>query len=227
MGLLFDSRVLAVLALLAIAAIGFIVSLKERNVLKKKLGFAESFLNQLNEYATSGLQNETTYEWMIKNSEKMQDDLGEIGIYANYKPPGANYLLSNVPIILNLLPQLHTFANDEWLRGRPVTNDVYTAVRDTVLRHVGSLEHTIENVTHVLSNPISQFRKGIETILLVPFDILEGLGIFSSSTNRKAHQSVITKLLAGLVALVTFMSGLITVITGWKGFIEGVLSLWR
>ena len=75
-------------------------------------------------------------------------------------------------------------------------------------------------------NPIAQFRKGVETILLVPLDILETLGVFSSSTNQRAHQSVITKLVAGLVALVGFMSGLVTIITGWKGFIDGVLNLW-
>ena len=102
MELLFDSRVVAGLAMLATTAIGFFITLKERVDLKKKLGFAEDFLKQLTEYATSGLHDEGAYEWMIRNSEKMQDDLGAIGVYARYKPPGANYMLHNVPVILNL-----------------------------------------------------------------------------------------------------------------------------
>ena len=105
MELLFDSRVVAGLAMLATTAIGFFIALKERVDLKKKLGFAKDFLKQLTEYATSELQDEGAYEWMIRNSEKMQDDLGAIGV-ASYKLPGANYMLHNVPIILNLLPQL-------------------------------------------------------------------------------------------------------------------------
>ena len=96
-----------------------------------------------------------------------------------------------------------------------------------MLRHVGSLEHSIKSIIRSMYNPIIQFRKGVETFLLVPLDILEGLGIFSTSTNQKAHQSAITKIVTGLVALVGFMSGLVTVITGWKGFIDGILTLWN
>lgn len=223
---LLDSRLLAALLMAATIVTGYVSALVERSALKNKLQFTNQFMGKLVEYAKSGLYDEEAYEWMIRKSEKMQDDLGRIGVFASYKPAGANYVIYNVPVILNMLPQLHTYANDEWLRDRPVTEDVYNSVRDAVLRHIGTLENSIDQLNKSLLNPIKNFRRGVGTIVMIPLDLLEGLGIFSSATNQRAHQSIITRVVAGAVALVGFMSGVVTIFAGWQGFVDGVAKLW-
>lgn len=213
-----DSRIIAGGIIVAISLIGLYRVLSHRSDITKQLGFAEEYLSQLGKYAESGGKDETAYEWMTRHSNKMQNDLGHQGIFASYKPPGANYLLKNVPIILNLLPQLHTLANDEWLGGRPVTADVYTTIGDALLRHIGTQEALINQLGRAIRNPLTLFRHGIEAILLMPFYLLQSFGLLSDSTGQRVHGSKLAKIFSGIVALISFLSGLITIFMGWEVF---------
>lgn len=150
-----DSRIIATGTIVSISLIGLYRVISHRSDITKQLRFAEQFLGQLSKYGESGGKDELVYEWLTRNSNKMQNVLGHQGIFASYKPAGANYLLRNVPIILNLLPQLHTFANDEWLSGRPVTADVYTTIRDALIRHIGTQEEMIKQLGSAIRNPLS------------------------------------------------------------------------
>ena len=132
-----DSRIIAAGTIVSISLIGLYRVIFHRSNVTKQLRFAEQFLGQLSKYGESGGKDELAYEWLTRNSNKMQNDLGHQGIFTSYKPLGANYLLRNVPIILNLLPQLHTLANDEWLSGR----SLLTSIQQSEMLLLGTSAH--------------------------------------------------------------------------------------
>jgi hypothetical protein len=59
----------------------------------------------------------------------------------------------------------------------------------------------------------------------VPAYLLSWLGIISESCVRKLISSVFFKAVSGLIALVGFVSAIVTIVIGWEEFAKKLASL--
>jgi len=114
-----------------------------------------------------------------------------------------------------MLPQLHNYFSDEWLRGRPIAYETYSMIRDAILRYIGTIEERLDLLNQEMRNPFSQLRLGVEILVMAPLDLLSSVGILSTSRNAKIHKSTWTRLFTGFVSIITLASGIVTILVGW------------
>lgn len=145
------------------------------------------------------------YVWLTMNVSKIQNYVGSFGVTA-YKPAFQNYMIKDYPIILNTIPKFR--------EGQVKSLDV-GSVDDCLLRYIGYLEDYQKGTQRNLRNPIIWFREGVKEILSMPIFILNWFGIISSRTLNSVKDSLIYKVISGFIALVTLVSGIVTIIVGY------------
>ena len=202
--------------LLSLVLLGYLRTLRSLRNANEQRSFAETYLTDLTEYCESKGADDHIYEGLTRRANRMQNSLGEQGILSHFKPGGANQMFTNLPVIINLLPLLHSYFADSWLKDRPVAFQTYSAIREAILRYVGSLDDLIDLMTDELKNPFKQLQKGIRIVILTPIDVLTSFGILSSEKHDRVHQSRWIRLISGVVSLITLLSALVTIAAGWS-----------
>jgi len=196
--------------------IGFIEVYKRHSRVIKKIEFASEYRNKFVEFGNkyfknyerwnrSGNLDSELYVWLTMNVSKIQNYVGSFGVMS-YKPAFQNYMINNYQIIINTIPKF---------REGQVENFDVGAVDDCLLRYIGHLEEYSKETLRNLKNPVIWFREGFKEIISIPIFILNWFGIFSSRTVNSIMDSIIYKILTGIIALVTFVSGLVTIILGY------------
>jgi len=89
------------------------------------------------------------------------------------------------------------------------------------------LEENQKSIQRELRNPIIWFREGIRQILSVPVFFLNWFGIISSRTLNSVKDSLIFKVVSGLIAFVTLVSGVVTIIVGYEDTLKFILKIFR
>lgn len=210
-----DSRLIAFLLLFIVVLIGYMATLRRVRKEKAARDFAEEFILDLSDYLESEGADEDTYVSLTRRSNRMQNALGSQGVLAQYKPQNANYMTTNVPVVVNFLPLLHQYYGDEWLRGTLIAYETFSAIRDAILRYIGTVEERLSLLCQEMRNPFSQLRLGIEMLVMAPFDLLSSFGVLSASRNTKIHSSTWTRLFTGLISIITLASSIVTILVGW------------
>ncbi|WP_103919307.1 hypothetical protein, partial [Candidatus Venteria ishoeyi] len=206
--------------------VGFFIVFKRHSRIIKKIDFAGEYRNKFIEFANKYFNNSDQsgssskfdnelYVWLTMNVSKIQSYVGDFGIMA-YKPAYQNYMINNYQIIINTIPKF---------RDGQIQNFDVTSVDDCLLRYIGYLENYSKETLSNLKNPIIWFREGIREIISIPILILNWFGIFSSRTVNSIMDSFIYKILTGIIALVTLISGLVTIVLGYDKTIEFLNSL--
>ena len=96
---------------------------------------------------------------------------------------------------------------------------------DCLLRYIGHTEERTKTTAKNLKNPIIWFRVGFQEIISLPLFVLNWFGIFSSRTVDRVTESTIYKVFTGIIALVTFASGIVTIIQGKEATIAFIRNL--
>lgn len=211
---------------LSVFFIGFVVLFKrhssiENNIAfaieyhKRFVEFASKYYKNYNQMGSSGDFDGTLYVWLLKNINKIQNCIGGFGEMI-YQPAFRNYIIPDYPIILNTIPKFRT--------GQVERIDS-NAVDDCLIRYIGHQEDYRKETIKYLRNPIIWFREGFREILSIPFIIFNLFGILSNRTVNSLKNSLIYKVVSGLFALVTLISGLVTIIMGYDQTIEFVNRL--
>lgn len=206
---------IVIIIFIVVLAVGFLTLLKSYKRLVEKHNFAfeyrEKFISLSNKYFEtfdgwnkSGSVDSNIYMWLTKNVSTIQIDLGHLGTM-HYVAPFQIYQISNYQIIINTLPKFRT--------GKVQLFDADSA-DDCLLRYLGILETAITSINKKLKNPFIWFKDGFQEIISLPIYVLNWFGIFSDSTTKKVTTNSFFKLLTGLGSLVTFVSGLVTIIQG-------------
>lgn len=102
--------------------------------------------------------------------------------------------------------------------------DIYS-VDDCLLRYIGHLQGDRKDTHQSLKNPIVWFREGFREILSVPIFILSSFEVISKRTVILIKDSLVYKGISGFIALVTLVSGIVTIIVGYDQAKEFVLKL--
>lgn len=208
---------------LVLLAIGFFNTKKKYNDLLDQDQLMVEFLNKLKSYVESGDTGSNSYTWLLENSYKVQSTLGEYGIAGSYKPPFANYMYKNYPIILNVLPELRQTID----RRSRTSYENYRTLHDTVVKYRGALQETIKSVKKELRNPIVWFFNGIQFLLYIPLQLLMWSGLLSSNLVSRIENSIFFKLFSFIVGTAGFISSIITIVAEWENIIYFITSLFQ
>jgi hypothetical protein len=172
------------------------------------------YFDSYDSWSRVGNVDNELYVWLTLNSNKIQSNLGNFGVL-DYTSAYRTYKVTNYPVIINTIPKF---------RDGTVKHYDSNSLDDCLLRYIGFL-HEYEKITsNYLKNPLIWFREGIKKILSAPLLILNSLGLFSQRAVSTITNSLIFKVFAGIAALVTFMSALVTIIVGYDQTKEFILK---
>ena len=76
-----------------------------------------------------------------------------------------------------------------------------------------------------IKNPLVWFREGVKIILLLPLSILNQLGLFSNKFYYKLKSSLFFKITSSLIAIIGFVSSIVTIVLGWNKFYQIIKSI--
>ena len=96
---------------------------------------------------------------------------------------------------------------------------------DCLLRYLGHLEELLKDTQKNLRNPIIWFREGFKEIISIPIFLLNWFGIISNKRLSTIKTSVFYKIITGLIALVTLVSGIVTIVVGYDQTIEFIKNM--
>ena len=203
---------------------GFLLKLKRVNDLDNRRtsvnDFRNKFIDLANQLMQKGYFDAALYRDCIMNVDKIQIELGALGI-ASYIKDGLHGIQgNNIPILINYLPELRNYSNELQnciVRERLLRN--IELIDDLLLRHISNLNDAIDSIKTTVLNPFSCFVESIRWLLELPIFILSSFGIISDTVTTKLYGSIFFKVISGLFSLVAFVSGLMTIVLGWDKFI--------
>lgn len=197
--------------------IGLIKIFKQKTNYTYKVNFANEYRDKFNQlslkYAKSydhssrkGKIDDKIYVWLTMNVDKIQKFIGTFGIMS-YKPAYQTKMFSNYQVIINTIPKF---------REGKIDNYDIIQVDECLLRYLGHMEEINKEVLRKLTNPLIWLREGFKEIFSVPILILNWFDIISNQTLNSIQESFIYKITTGIIALVSLISGLVTIIIGYN-----------
>jgi hypothetical protein len=201
-------------SLAAVLALGLVVLVRARLKAAAHLAFTEEYrqkVHALVEQADGG-----SYEWLTLNANRMQIQMGRQGVIT-FKPPFANYMVRDYPVVLNVLGELRKCLSDSLL-SRNLLHQYHALLDDALLRYQGTLVERDREAAAAVRNPFAWFSVGARTLLSAPLWFLAELGIIPRSFASRVTASRTYRVLSGLVAGIGFVSAVVGLVTGWEQF---------
>lgn len=205
----------AFLILVSVLIIGLVVLVKSSARLASKVAFTAQYREQvavLVEHA-----NIDVYEWLTLNANRMQGQMGSQGL-VTFRPPFANHVIQNYPVVLNVLAELRNCLSDDLLSGN-LLHQYHSLLNDALLRHQGSLIERHEHAFAAVKNPFAWLTTGIRTLLAAPLWLLAAVGVISHSVASRITSSSFYRVISGLVTLIGLISAIVGLVTGWEQFL--------
>ncbi len=184
--------------------------------LNEEENFSIEFHNNLITFSQSN--DEQLFIWLLQNSNKLQLYMGQYGIMAEVIPPYANYKITNYQIIVNGVNELP----NEIRMNHLLNNKSYQYTEmmiNSIRRYSGTFSPTRQSLSNARKNPIKLFLRGTKRLISIPFMILNQFEIISNSLYDKIIVNKLFKFCSGIIALLGFLSAIITVVLGWDEFI--------
>lgn len=138
--------------------LGLLRLLRERRGLLERGQFAHDFLARFVAFAESSGRDNASYIWVMQHVERMQRDLGHIGL-VGYQPPFREYMHLNYPIVLNTASEMRS--------GIAHPRDIQ-ACQDAILRYIGTLQEAADDLASRLRNPLAVGQEGLICVLTIP-----------------------------------------------------------
>ena len=220
-----NSRIIALLVLIGTSFLGFIKLLLAHRENIKTIDFVNLYTEKFMEFARSDEIDGDIYSWLIRNSVKMQNEMGVYGI-VNYKPPGTFNFIRDYEAIVNFLPEMINYKQDRDIYPKFYANSV-RLYWEALTRYRGVLDEAHDISLKRLKNPFVWLQTGVQVILMLPLFLLKWFGLVQNSKFASAFDFSLVKIFSRLLALVEFVSALVTIIIGWDKFIEVLTELWN
>lgn len=202
------------LALALLFAIGFVALLRSASKLAADLAFAAEYREQFHTFVDQ--DNSYAYAWLTLNANRMQAQMGSQGLMT-FKPPFANHMVRNYPVVLNVLPEIRKCLADQLL-SRNLLSEYASLFDEALMRYQGSLREQHQQAISLTKNPVVWLASGIRSVLAVPLWFLASAGVLPRSFASRIVGSSIFRLLSGLAATVGFISAIVGLVTGWEQF---------
>lgn len=202
------------LALAALFAIGLVSLLRSVSDVASNLEFAREYRDKFHEFVDQ--DNSQAYAWLTLNANRMQAQMGSQGLMT-FKPPFANHMIRNYPVVLNVLPEVRKCLSDELL-SRSLLNDYASLLDEALMRYQGSLLEHHRMAVASAKNPVAWLASGIRSVLALPLWFLASAGVLPRSFASRIVGSSFYRVLSGVVATVGFTSAIVGLVTGWEQF---------
>ncbi|MBE8564074.1 MULTISPECIES: hypothetical protein [Vibrio] len=211
-----------VICLVVLSGLGFVSVFRRKLVNNDKIEFVVDFNSKFVTYWNSKGQDRSAFGLLIRHSNKMQNNLGNQGVAAKFKPPYLNVVYQDYPIIINMLPSLDDALSTPGFMGGIGDDAVQyaKAIEQTLLRHIGSLEANDETLVKQLRNPVIWLREGIRSVLSLPVHFVSWFGLISATTAIKITSSWIFRFLSGFTGLIGLFSAIMGIALGWEEFVK-------
>ena len=200
----------------AIGAVGVVRLLVVRSRVAGNLSYIIEFRQRLEHLM--GSQDRNVYDWLTMNANRMQAQLGGGGIMT-FRPPFANYVVHNYPVVLNVLAELRKCFSDSLLARGDLPNQYHALLDDALLRHEGTLRELHRRNSLSLRNPLKWLPVGASWVLALPVWLLESFGLVSHSVASRIESSRTFRLISSVAALLAFVSAVVGLVTGWEPFL--------
>lgn len=213
--------------------IGLIIAgfVRQILILRKKalrLGLATEFLSKFLEWCNGQAADHTLYNWMLSKSGTVQTMLAGAGLI-DVRPPFANYILRNHPVILNEIPEIQKEFFDDLRTFNSIARQNLGAriqMADGCLRRfIGSTEEQHRRERARLFNPLVLFCGGVAWLMELPLFILSETKIITTSRRMIIANGRLFSLLSGVVTLATLVATIMTIVMGWDKF-AAVVTGW-
>lgn len=199
---------------------GWLVLRSRKESIENRLTFTEEFREKFIQYCNDRGNDQTSYDWLMFNSNRMQNEMGVFGFYKQFSPPFANYMISNYPIVLNMLPELQRYFGEHRHSGGMLFAsqiDGYAKGMDSaLLRYIGSLNTWHSTAIQNLRNPFQWLRIGVEQILSFPILFLSWFKIFGSNSVDSLQGNIVFRLIAALATLTGLVASAMAIILGYE-----------
>jgi len=200
--------------------------LRQLAILRKKvlrLDLATEFLNKFLEWCNGQAKDHSLYNWMLGKSETVQTMLAGGGLI-DFRPPFANYIHHNYPVILNEVPEIQKEFYDDLRTFNSIAHQNLVAriqmVDGCLRRFIGTTEEEHRRERTRLINPLVLFCSGVAWLMELPLFILSETKIITSSRRAIIVNGRLFSLVSGLVALAALAGTIITIVTGWDRFVQ-------
>jgi hypothetical protein len=216
-----------ILGMVAVLIIGFVKIISTCMKIAKNRDFISDFRNKFIDFANMYFESydvysrksnnfdEELYVWLTMNVNRVQNLLGNYGrMY--FVAPFQIYQVPNYEVVINTLPKF---------RNHSVESFEINSVDDCLLRYLGTLQERLEKLERIIKNPFIWFKTGIQELLSIPLYFLNWFGVFGNKTLSKIIGGLFYRVFTGIIAFVAFLSGIVTIITGWKPTIQFISNI--
>jgi hypothetical protein len=166
-----------------------------------------SYLNSSGYHVARQL-NPDLYSWLVSKSVKAQRELGMYGV-GEFIAPFQIYKIRNYQFIVNTIPKI---------RDGHVREEEMNLVENILTRCLGAYIDIRSELLSELKNPLKWFQYGVKWCLSLPIRVLNWFGIINNSTVDKITVNGFFKMISGLIGFISFVSAIITIVTGWDAF---------
>lgn len=204
-------------SLIAIASIVLLLALGIGKIIYSAVRIQEriDFLTDYHNKLVAFLENPEDHPahiWLVEHMDEAQEKLGGAGIIDGYRPPYANYMLTNYQILINLIPKLHD--------PHAIEPGEVTFTTDAFVRAAGLCKALQADYRKQFKRPLQWLTTGISLLLSLPLYILRELNVLSLRTYRKITSSSGFKKISGLLALVGTLETLSTIFLNKSATVE-------
>lgn len=180
--------------------------------------FCNIFNKTYDKHWSPGTIDNEKHIWLTKNVGKIQDIIGHTGVLDSYITPYQTMHFRNYQIIINTLPKFR--------EGNIHPFDI-NSVDDCLIRYIGNTENIINHLNKKIRNPIIWFKEGFKQIINLPIYILNWFGVMPDNFVKKVTSNIIYNFIIGIGGLVTFVSGIVTIIQGKQQLLDFINSITR
>ncbi len=176
--------------------------------------YREKFSKFISDLMNKDKYNNKDYEWLISNSDKIQIILGDVGTML-YRDSRGHY--PNYQIVINFMNEVLSLKSSGLIE---LEGDQITWCHNSFLRKMGVIDECRKREIKRLFNPIYNLVSGVKIILEIPLEILFSVGLMSSTSLSKVKDSILFKMLTGLISILTLLSTIMTIVLDWNQFID-------
>ena len=218
-------HVIPAIIVLVLVAIGHIIKRKRiakyNNRAEFTVDFNNRFFDFVNDLFTTRRMDSDKYNAVIKDVDKIQEELGMDGVLNGFVDPLKGIQGRNYQLFMNIMPEIRTaLSNVGYSIMDERINQLMGLCEDALRRHIGNLDRAIEHEKKGLRNPITCMGEGIRWIVGLPVDVLQWAGLYNDGRSRRIKASFIFKAISNLIVLIGLVSSIVTIVLGWDEFLE-------
>jgi len=218
-------HVIPAIIVLVLVVIGHIIKRKRIAKFNNRAEFTVDFNNRffdfVNDLFTTRRMDSDKYNAVIKDVDKIQEELGMDGVLNGFVDPLKGIRGTNYQLFMNIIPEIRTAISN---MGNSIMderiNQLMGLCEDALRRHIGNLDRAIEHEKKRLWNPITCMGEGIRWIVGLPVDVLQWAGLYNDGRSRRIKASFIFKAISNLIVFIGLVSSIVTIVLGWDEFLE-------